>query len=84
MYTNINIDDSIERISTFLADIWDKHACKAVKSVMEIVMKNNRKRFSDLIYHQICGVAMGVLPAPTIVNLYVAIFELEHITPLLD
>jgi len=41
-------------------------------------------RFGDLIYHQICGVAMGMSPAPTIANLYVAIFKLEHITPLLD
>ena len=51
---------------------------------MEIVMKNNRMRFGDLIYHQIRGVAMGMSPAPTIANLYVAIFELEHIIPLLD
>ncbi len=49
MSTNINIDDSIERISMFLADIWDKHKCKAIKSAMEIVMKNNRMRFGDLI-----------------------------------
>ena len=53
MYTNINIDNCIERISTFLADIWDKHDCKAVTTAMEIVMKNNRMRFGDLIYHQI-------------------------------
>ena len=51
---------------------------------MEIVMKNNRMRFGDLIYHQIRGVAMGMSPAPTIPNLYVAIFELKHIIPLLD
>ena len=42
MYTNINIDNSIERISMFLANIWDKHKCKAIKSAMEIEMKNNR------------------------------------------
>ena len=51
---------------------------------MEIVMKNNWMRFGDLIYHQICGVAMGMLPAPTIANLYVAIYELNHIIPLLE
>ena len=84
MYTNINIDDCIERISTFLADIWDKHDCKAVTTAMEIVMKNNRMRFGDLIYHQIRGVAMGMSPAPTIANLYVAIYELNYITPLLE
>jgi hypothetical protein len=84
MYTNINIDDSIERISTFLANTWNKHKCKAIKSAMEIVMKNNRMRFGDLIYHQIRGVAMGMSPAPTIANLYVAIYELEFIIPLLE
>jgi hypothetical protein len=28
MYTIINIGDSIEQISTFLANIWDKHECR--------------------------------------------------------
>jgi hypothetical protein len=84
MYTNIDIDDSIEQISTFLANIWDKHECKAVKKAMEIVMKTNRMQLVDLIYHQIRGVAMGMSPAPTIANLYVAINEINHIIPLLD
>jgi hypothetical protein len=84
MYINIDIDHSIEHISTFLANIWDKHECKVVKKAMEIVMKNNRMKFSDLIYHQIRSVAMGMSPAPTIANLYVAIYKLNHITPLLD
>ncbi len=84
MYTNIKIDDCIERISTFLANIWDKHDCKAVKTAMEIVMKNNQMRFGDLIFHQIHSVAMGMSPAPTFANLYVAIYELNHITPLLE
>jgi len=47
-------------------------------------MKNNLMGFGDLIYHQIRGVAMGMWPTSTIANLYVAIFKLEHITPLLD
>ncbi len=47
-------------------------------------MENNQMRFGDLIYHQIHGVAMGMSPAPTIANLYVAIYELDHIIPLLD
>ena len=83
MYTNIEIDDCLERISTFLATIWDKVECAAVISAMEIVMRNNRMRFGDLIFHQIRGVAMGMSPAPTIANLYVAIYEATHILPLL-
>jgi hypothetical protein len=39
-------------------------------------------RFGNLIYHQICGVAMGMLPAPTIANLYVMIYERDPIIPL--
>jgi len=83
MYTNIEIDDCLERISTFLSTIWDKIECAAVTSAMEIVMRNNRIRFGDLIFHQIRGVAMGMSPAPTIANLYVAIYEATHILPLL-
>ncbi len=83
MYTNIDIDDCLECISTFLLTIWDKTECAAVTSAMEIVMKNKRMRFGNLIFHQIHGVAMGMSPAPTIVNLYVAIYEAMHILPLL-
>ncbi len=82
MYTNIDINYSIERISTFLAKTWDNYDCKVVKEAMEIVMKNNCMRFGNSIYHQIRGVAMGMLPAPTIANLYVAIYERDHIIPL--
>jgi hypothetical protein len=79
MYTNIDINDSIERISTFLAKTWDNYDRKAVKEAMEIVMKNNRMRLGNLIYHQIRGVAMRMLPALTIANLYVAIYKSDHI-----
>jgi hypothetical protein len=52
---------------------WDNYDCKVVKEAMEIVIKNNRMRIGDLIYHQIRGIAMGMSLAPTIANLYVAI-----------
>jgi hypothetical protein len=84
MYTNIDINNSIKQISTFLTNIWDKHECKVVKKAMEIVMKNNQMRFGDLIYCQFRGVAMGMLPAPTIANVYLAIYKLNHIIPLLN
>ena len=84
MYTNIDINDSIECISTFLAETWDNSDCKAVKEAMEIVMKNNRMIFGNLVCHQIRGVAMGMSPTPTIANLYVAIYECNHIIPLVD
>ena len=82
MYTNIDIDDCIARIMGFLSTIWDKYECKAVEEAMNIVMRNNRMQFGDLIVRQIRGVAMGMSPAPTIANLFVAIYENEHIIPL--
>jgi hypothetical protein len=45
MYTNIDINDSINRITKFLSEIWDKYDCKAVEKAMNIVMRNNRLQF---------------------------------------
>ena len=83
MYTNIDIDDSIARIIGFLSTIWDKYDCKATEEALNIVMRNNRMRFGDLIFRQTRGVAMGMAPAPTIANLFVAIYENDHIIPLI-
>jgi hypothetical protein len=83
MYTNIDINNSIDRITKFLSEIWDKYNCKVVEEAMNIVMQNTRMQFGDLIFCQTCGVAMGMLPAPTIANLYVAIYERDHIIPLI-
>jgi hypothetical protein len=52
-----------------------------VKEAIEIVMKNNRMKFGNLIYHQIHGIAMGMSPTPTIANLYDAIYKHYHIIP---
>ena len=84
MYTNIDIDDSIKRIKDYISTILPVLEVDAIVEAMELVMRNNRMRFGDLIFHQIRGVAMGMSPAPTIANLYVAIYELSHILPLLD
>ena len=85
MYTNIDINHCIDRISLFLPTIFeDEHECKGIIEALDIVMHNNRMRFGDLIFHQIRGVAMGMSPAPTIANLYVAIYEESNILPLLD
>jgi hypothetical protein len=53
MYTiNIDINDSINQITTFLSEIWDKYNCKAVEEAMNIVMQNNFMQFEDLIFCQ--------------------------------
>jgi hypothetical protein len=56
MFTNIDIDDCLQHISTVFSTIWDKTECGAVTSTMEIVMKNNRIRFDNLDFHQNRGV----------------------------
>ena len=38
-------------------------------------------KFGDLYAHQIKGIAMGMSPAPSIANLYVAIYERDHLNP---
>jgi len=53
MYTNIDIDDSIERIKEYILTILPGIEVKAIIEAMEIVMRNNRMRFGDLIFHQI-------------------------------
>jgi hypothetical protein len=43
-------------------------------------MYNNRMKFGDLFIHQHKGIAMGMAPAPSIANLFVAIYEETHIS----
>jgi hypothetical protein len=50
---------------------------------MALVMRNNRMQFKDLVVHQIKGIAMMMSPAPTIANLFVAIYEAKKIISLI-
>ncbi len=42
-------------------------------------MKNNHMRFGDIVALQHKGIAMGMLPAPLIANLFVAIYKNTHL-----
>lgn len=89
MYTKIDIDDCIARLSAFLLDPqtqaqFPHYNAEALIEAIEIVMRNNRMRFGDIIVKQLIGVAMGMSPAPPIANLYVAIHEKGSILPFLD
>ncbi len=44
-------------------------------------MYNNRMHFGDVLVKQISGIAIGMSPAPTLANLFVAIYKDEHILP---
>jgi hypothetical protein len=76
MYTNIDIDDCIDGLSKFLPSIMSRAKYVAIIDALDIVMRHNCMRFGDLIFHQICGVAMGMSPTPTIAN-YTLLF-LSH------
>jgi hypothetical protein len=87
MYTNINPEDSIARISKYLHQEETRRRFshknpEAIVDDMSLVMRNNRMHFGNIIVHQTKGIAMGMSLAPTIANLFVAIFEAKHIAPL--
>jgi hypothetical protein len=83
MYPSIDTADCLARLSGYLsqADISSKYGKEptALLEAIELVMFNNRMRFGDIIVKQISGIAMGMSPAPTIANLYVAIYEELHV-----
>ena len=84
MYTNINTDDCVASISEFIKNPSTKtrfphYNTSAPLKALTIVMKNNRMKFGDLLVKQLTGIAMGMSPAPTIANLFVAIHKATHI-----
>ena len=89
MYVNIPTEDCISTLDTFLQDPntyrrFKHYHPSALIEAITIVMRNNRMRFGDVIAHQISGIAMGMSPAPTIANLYVAIHEALKILQYLE
>ena len=89
MYTNIDTDQCISSLKKYLSsrDTQTKfphYSPSALISAIEIVMRNNRMRFGDIIVLQEKGIAMGMSPAPEIANLFVAIHEEERVLPWLD
>ena len=86
MYTNIETKDCINRISEFLLNPTPLAAYPYLNppitlEALSLVMLNNCMRFNDIVVEQHKGIAMGMSPAPTIANLYVSIFENQHLSP---
>ena len=86
MYTNIDTEDCINRLTTYLLDPTTTAAYPhltpiATTEALSLVMLNNRMQFDKTIVIQKKGIAMGMSPAPTIANLYVSLFEAKHISP---
>jgi hypothetical protein len=85
MYPSINTAQCIARLLEYLSspEISSKYGFspKALLEALTLVMLNNRMRFGDIIVKQLSGIAMGMSPAPTIANLFMAIHENTHVLP---
>ena len=86
MYTTIDTQDCISRLSNFLLDPetmfkYPHYPAKALVEALILVMQNKRMRFGDIIAQQLAGIAMDMAPVPAIANLYVALFEKDGILP---
>ncbi len=72
MYPNINTANCPARLLVYLSDtkVATKYGFSptALLEATELVMYNNQMCFGDLIVKQLSGIAMGMLPAPTIAN----------------
>ena len=84
MYNRIKTSDCIQKLATFLRlpstrKKFSHYAPEPLIAAIEIVMRNNRFKFGDVLVKQIQGIAMGISPAPPITNLYVAIYKEEEI-----
>jgi hypothetical protein len=83
MYPNIDTTQCIDQLSNYLTDpnISSKFGYSPVALVdaIKLVMENNCMRFGDVIVKQVSRIAMGMSPAPTIANLFVAIYEKTHV-----
>jgi hypothetical protein len=85
MYPSINTAQCLDRLVGFLLspDISQRYGInpKALLKAIKLIMYNNRMCFGNVLVKQISGIVMGMSPAPTLANLFVAIYEDEHILP---
>ena len=84
MYTNINTEECLQRLESFLSnpatiEKYPHLSPRALIEALHIVMYNNRMKFGNIHVRQHKGIAMGMAPAPSIANLFVAIYEETHI-----
>ena len=86
MYTNINTDECLARLTEFLTrpsteTRFPQYLAKALVEALALVMKNNRMRCGDIIVQQLRGIAICMFLAQAIANLFVAIYEMVVIIP---
>jgi hypothetical protein len=86
MYPSINIVQCLDRLLGFLLspDISQRYGInpKALLKAIKLIMYNNCMCFGNVLVKKISGIVMGMSLAPTLANLFVAIYyEDEHILP---
>jgi hypothetical protein len=83
MYPSIDTADCLACLSEYLSDpevsTMYGFSSADLLEALELVMFNNCMKFGDIIVKKISRIAMGMSLAPTIANLYVAIYEKAHV-----
>ena len=79
MYTNIDTDHALEKISTFLrtSPLCLGANIEAIIQGLTIIMRRNYFKFGDTSWLQTTGTAMGTPPGCVYATLYFGIWELE-------
>jgi hypothetical protein len=77
LYTSINSEDAIHRISDFIRTNFksDNITTSGFNTILKLVLYNNIFEFNKTYYIQTNGVAMGCKCGPTVANLYLYILE---------
>ena len=76
LYTNIPIESAITSIRTFFNRYPDNtRSDSVILTMIDKILSNNDFYFNDNLFLQTKGIAMGQPFAPSVANLYVALFE---------
>ena len=78
LYTSINHDECINRLTEFLRskNFYSEHInLKGFQKILELILKNNIFIFDKKNFKQKIGIAMGSKCGPSIANVFVYTFE---------
>ncbi len=85
IYPSIDTAQCISRLLEYLSspEISNRYgfSSKVLLKALTLVMHNKCMWFGDIIVKQLSGIAIGMSPAPTIANLFVAIYKTTHVLP---
>jgi hypothetical protein len=77
LYTNIDIDTAVDKITNYLSDKISSfdYNIVALNGILKLILKNNIFIFEKNYYVQKNGIAMGSKCGPMFANLYIYILE---------